>query len=52
MFGNAKIATNAVTTGKINDNAVTKAKLGADVNTIAVQGTEPIDPRVKIWIQT
>ena len=59
---NSKIATGAVTSGKIkdkavttaaiNDKAVTAAKLGGDVNTIAVQGTEPTDPRVKIWIQT
>lgn len=47
----AKLATNAVTTNKIKDKAVTAAKLGADVNTIAVQGTEPTDSRVKIWIQ-
>lgn len=46
-----KIKDNAVTTTKINDKAVTTAKLGADVNTIAVQGTEPTDSRVKIWIQ-
>lgn len=46
-----KLTTNAVTTTKIKDKAVTVAKLGADVNTIAVQGTEPTDSRVKIWIQ-
>lgn len=49
---NSKIATGAVTTTKIIDKAVTTEKLGDDVNTIAVQQTEPTDPRVKIWIQT
>lgn len=47
----AKLTTNAVTTTRIKDKAVTAAKLGTDVNTIAVQQTEPTDPRVKIWIQ-
>lgn len=42
----------AVPTATIADGSVTEAKLGADVNTIAVQQTEPTDPRVKIWIQT
>lgn len=48
----AKLTANAVTVTKIKDKAVTAAKLGDDVNTIAVQQTEPTDPRVKIWIQT
>lgn len=48
----AKLTANAVTITKIKDKAVTAAKLGDDVNTIAVQQTEPTDPRVKIWIQT
>lgn len=47
-----KIKDKAVTTAAINDKAVTAAKLGNDVNTIAVQQTEPTDPRVKIWIKT
>lgn len=48
----AKLTANAVTATKIKDKAVTAAKLGDDVNTIAIQQTEPTDHRVKIWIQT
>lgn len=48
----AQLTANAVTATKIKDKAVTSAKLGDDVNTIAIQHTEPTDHRVKIWIQT
>lgn len=57
----AKIATNAVTadgiaaeavgTSELASNAVTLTKLGSDVGTVAVQSSEPSDPKVKLWIQ-